>query len=95
MNLLRSDLIKVELLKKLRREGEATINGLREKTGFVNFDSIHRSLLFLEQIGLVTLVPRPVARDGRNYTWVNLTDKGKEAADHLLGHQGRDMNRQR
>ncbi|HTP54878.1 MAG TPA: hypothetical protein VML94_08000 [Thermoplasmata archaeon] len=81
MGLLAADELKIRVIKRLVRASELTLNQLRVDTGFVNFQSLKRSCLFLEKLGVITIEQRPVGR--RRYSWARITDLGKIVVKQL------------
>lgn len=80
MKLLKSDKAKIEILRCLSKEG-SYVNDLKKKVGFVNYDSLRRSIFFLSCIGLVSIEHHQKGR--RKYNWVSITKLGREALDFL------------
>jgi len=79
--LLISDLIKIKIIRALKGGKEYTLNSLRNEIGAVNFESVKRSCIFLEKLGILEL---DVKNQKKNkYIFVKLTDLGDKIASTI------------
>ena len=56
MVLLKSDILKIKILKTLRnKEDELSMNSLRKKVGSINYHSLTRNCEFLEKVNYIRI----------------------------------------
>lgn len=77
MELLKSDKIKIDILKVLSRsEDELSMNLLRKKIGLVNYNSLVRNCEFLYLIEFINIEVKTI--EDRKYYFISITDSGRE-----------------
>lgn len=77
MDLLESDIIKINILKVLNNtQTDLTMNGLRKKVGSINYQTLIRNCKFLELLGLIVIESKII--DDRNIHMVKITENGKK-----------------
>lgn len=81
-DLITSDLIKLKIIQALKGRKEYTLNGLRKEIGAVNFESVKRSCLFLEKLGILKMDVKNLKKN--TYIFVRLTDLGEHIGGNIF-----------
>ena len=77
MELLKSDKIKIDILRVLSKsEDELSMNLLRKKIGLVNYNSLVRNCEFLYLIEFINVEVKTI--ENRKYYFISITDSGRE-----------------
>ena len=77
MELLKSDKIKIDILKVLSRsDDQLSMNLLRKKIGLVNYNSLVRNCEFLDLIEFIKIEIKTI--EDRKYYFISITDSGRE-----------------
>lgn len=77
MDLLKSDKIKIDILKVLSNsENELSMNLLRKKIGLVNYNSLVRNCEFLYLINFINIEIKTI--ENRKYYFISITNSGRE-----------------
>ena len=81
IELVKSDIIKIKILKQLLDGKEVSFNYLRELLGNINFNSVERNCEFLKLLNFITIEEKIVKNKSRFY--ISITQKGKDFVENL------------